>query len=77
MLEMTISALDNNYYWGRHNVKWLSEVYDLCTVECLPQCVNIEYARAMVEKMVNRRRQFFMSKASFKKMTGLYSVSDL
>lgn len=77
MLEMTISALDNNYYWGCHNVKWLSEVYDLCTVECLPQCVNIESARAMVEKMVNRRRQFFMSKASFKKMNGLYSVSDL
>lgn len=76
MLSVTMESLDRNYVWGRHTTPWLAEVYDICE-NCLTQCVTRESAQKMVENMINQRRAYFMSKASFKKMKGTYTASEL
>lgn len=76
MLAVTMDALDRNYVWGRHTTPWLAEVDDICK-NCLTQCETRESAQKMVEDMINKRRAYFMSKASFKKMKGAYAAPEL
>lgn len=76
MLAVTMDALNRNYVWGRHTTPWLAEVYDICE-NCLTQCETRESAQKMVEDMINKRRAYFMSKASFKKMKGTYTAPEL
>lgn len=49
-------------------IEWEIEFYNYCVSELLPQVQNAESAKIMVQKMINRRRAYFCSKSSYKKM---------
>ena len=57
-------------------IPWHTNLRNYCTQTLMPMCSTWESAQDMVEDMINRRRTLFMSKASFKKMNGTYSVSS-
>lgn len=57
------SFYENNYY-----IEWRGELYDHC-IQCIqPYLDSQQNAQRMVLEMIKRRRDFFSSKPSFKKM---------
>ena len=49
-------------------IEWHDEFYKYCMEAIVPQCTNQESAYKMVVEMIQRRRSYFNSKVSFKKM---------
>lgn len=50
------------------DIEWHKEFYNYCLKEIVPQLKSAETAQRMVFDMINRRRQFFNNKTSYKKM---------
>ena len=57
-------------------IPWHMSIHNYCTQTLMPMCRTRESAQNMVEDMVNQRRNYFISKPSYKKMSGTYSVSS-
>ena len=63
-----IHILKNSFYVNDFYIEWHEEFYNHC-VQCIqPYLDSKENAQKMVLEMIRRRRGFFSSKSSFKKM---------
>lgn len=63
-----IHILKNSFYVNDFYIEWHEEFYNHC-VQCIqPYLDSKENAQKMVLEMIRRRRDFFSSKSSFKKM---------
>lgn len=60
--------LKNSFYRSDFHIDWCEDFYNYCQKEILPKIISAETAQHMVFDMINRRRAFFYSKSSFKKM---------
>lgn len=70
-LKLFNNFLDNfkkRFWEGEHYVEWCETFYNHCTEVLLPQCNSKENAKKMVCDMIQRRRDFFNTKPSFKKL---------
>ena len=63
-----LNILKNSFCHGAHYIEWHEDYYNYCQKEICPQIVSAESAQRMVFDMINRRRAFFNSKTSYKKM---------
>ena len=63
-----MDILKGSFYYGNLYMKWKEEFYNHCRTEICPQITSTESAQRMVFDMINRRRKYFSSKSSFKKM---------
>lgn len=63
-----LDSLKNSFYRNDFHITWCEDFYNYCQKEILPQITAAEMAQRMVYDMINRRRAFFNSKSSFKKM---------
>ena len=60
--------LKESFYNGDFYIEWHEEFYNHCTETILPAITAKESAQDMVLKMIKRRRDYFNSKHSYKKM---------
>lgn len=66
--EKFLYLLKENTYAGSVHIKWHAEFYSHCTDAIMPYLTTGKSAQKLVVEMINRRRAFFRSKPSFKKM---------
>ncbi len=63
-----MEILKKSFYNGDFYIEWHEEFYNHCTETILPAITARESAQDMVLKMIKRRRDYFSSKPSYKKM---------
>lgn len=63
-----LDRLKHSFYRNDIHIDWCEDFYNYCQKEILPQITSAETAQRMVFDMINRRRAYFNSKSSFKKM---------
>lgn len=66
-------AKQDIYRDGVHYIEWIDVFYQHCINHLLPQCNNQENAQKMVIEMIKKRRLFFASKSSYKKLSPHFS----
>lgn len=70
-----MDILKANFYSGDVYIEWHEQFYNYCKDNLLPNCKTKECAQNMVLDMIKRRRDFFSSKPSFKKMDKGFTFS--
>lgn len=63
-----LQILKDSFYSGGVYVKWREDFYDHCIRHLCPELESEETAYQMVWDMIERRRNFFSSKPSYKKL---------
>lgn len=63
-----LDMLKNSFYENGYYIEWRGEFYNYLIAEIVPKLDSAESGQRMVFDMINRRREFFNGKASFKKM---------
>lgn len=63
-----LDRLKNSFYNNGYYIKWCEDFYNYCIANIVPKLDSAESAQRMVFDMINRRREYFNGKASFKKM---------
>ncbi len=66
--ENYLEILKGSFYAGNVYIEWHEEFYKYCISHIKPYLTSKETAQKMVLSSINRRRDFFNSKPSFKKM---------
>ena len=66
--DIFMCILKESFYNGDFYIEWHEEFYNHCTETILPAITAKESAQDMVLKMIKRRRDYFNSKHSYKKM---------
>lgn len=61
--------LKNSFFIDNHYIDWHEELYNHCIEQIVPQLKNTTMAQSMVVDMINRRRNYFNGKSSYKKMS--------
>lgn len=64
-----LDQLKNSFFIDNHYINWHEELYNHCIEQIVPQLQNATMAQSMVVDMINRRRNYFSSKSSYKKMS--------
>lgn len=64
-----MNRLKNSFYSGDCYIEWHEEFYNYCVQNIQCNLDSEASARQMVVDMINRRRQFFCGKTSYKKMS--------
>lgn len=64
-----LDQLKNSFFRDNHYINWHEELYNHCIEQIVPQLQNTTMAQSMVVDMINRRRNYFSSKSSYKKMS--------
>ena len=68
LFENYLEILQGSFYVGEVFVEWHETFYNHCIHHIKPYLTSKEAAQEMVLDMINRRRNYFNSKSSFKKM---------
>ena len=68
IFENYLDILKGSFYSGDIYIEWHEQFYEHCINHIKPYLTSKETAQKMVLDMINRRRDFFNSKPSFKKM---------
>lgn len=63
-----LQILKDSFYVGKLYIEWHEELYDHCIKHLCPELKSEETAYKMVCEMIARRRDFFASKPSYKKL---------
>ena len=63
-----LQILKDSFYVGKLYIEWHEELYDHCIKHLCPELKSEETAYKMVCEMIARRRDFFSSKPSYKKL---------
>lgn len=63
-----LDTAKNSVYRGGTYCEWVSEFYNYCISEIVPQINSADKAKKMICEMINRRRIYFNNKSSYKKM---------
>ena len=63
-----LQILKDSFYVGDLYIKWHEELYNHCIEHLCPELESEETAYKMVWDMIERRRNFFSSKPSYKKL---------
>lgn len=70
--EYYLHRLKDTFYVGDLYIDWHEEFYNYCVQHIQPCLTTKETARNMVLEMIQRRRDYFSSKPSYKKMNRFY-----
>ena len=68
VFEQYLEILKGSFYAGDVHIEWHEKFYEYCIQYIKPCLTSKETAQKMVLDMIKRRRDFFNSKTSFKKM---------
>ena len=63
-----LQILKDSFYAGELYIEWREEFYNHCIEQLCPELESEETAYTMVCNMIERRRNFFSSKPSYKKL---------
>lgn len=63
-----LQILKDSFYVGDLYIEWHEELYNHCIEQLCPELESEETAYKMVCDMIERRRNFFSSKPSYKKL---------
>lgn len=63
-----LAILKESFYVGSFLIEWHEKFYQYCVLHIKPYLTSKETAQKMVLDMIQRRRDYFQSKPSFKKM---------
>lgn len=66
--DLFLQKLKNSFYRGGVYIEWHEELYNHCIQHLCPELKSEETAYQMVWDMIERRRNFFSSKPSYKKL---------
>lgn len=67
--EKFLNILKKSFYAGNVYIEWHETFYNHCIYHIKPYLTSKEAAQKMVLDMIKRRRNYFNSKPSFKKMS--------
>lgn len=69
-----LKILKDSFYVGNLYIEWHEELYNHCIEHLCPELESEETAYKMVCNMIERRRNFFSSKPSYKKLKKEFSL---